>query len=90
MSSDFLGKTIRLAFIFAGIGLFLILADAGYYQATDDHLSYVEAFFGLLGLMFGAVTTKNAADNFFAMSERKTYYSQTGQVPPNAPPQPQI
>lgn len=88
MKEDFLGKTIRLAFIFAGVGLVLIFTDAAYFQATDDHLNFVIEFFTLLGLMFGAITTKNAADNFIAYRER-TVSAQYGPVPPNAPPLPE-
>lgn len=80
-TSDFLGKTVRLALSFACIGLGLITADAVYFQGTSDHLSYVPEFMALLSTMFVATAGKNAFDNY---TVAKTSYSSsvsTGPLP---------
>ena len=81
MTEILLSKTVRLALFFAGVGIAMIIGDAAYYQVTDDHFSYVIEFFSLMGLMFGAITTKNATDNFLSYRRDTIQYQATGQIP---------
>ncbi len=79
--TEFVSKTIRLAFVFAAIAGIFIPLDAAYFQATGDHLQFVIEYFSLLGIMFTAITAKNATDNFLSYRRDTIQYQATGQLP---------
>jgi hypothetical protein len=83
-------KTVQMALVFAGIGIGCVLFDTLMGVVMDYSVRYIPELFALLTAMFVALAGKNSIDNYYASTERRTVIMATGQIPPNAPPQPQV
>lgn len=90
MSNTLASKTVQMALVFAGIGVCMVVFDTVMGVALGYAVRYIPELFALLSAMFVALAGKNAVDNYYASSERKTLIMTTGQIPPNAPPQPEV
>lgn len=90
MKDALASKTVQVALLFAALGVVMIIFDTVMGVVLSYSVRYVPELFALLTAMFVALAGKNSVDNWYASSERKTVIMATGQVPPNAPPQPVV
>jgi len=90
MKDTLASKTVQMALVFAGIGIGCVLFDTLMGYLAGYSVRYIPELFALLTAMFVALAGKNSIDNYYASSERKTVIMATGQLPPNAPPMPEV
>lgn len=64
--SLFTSLTVRVAFVFAGIGVGAVLFDTAMGYALDYKVRYIPELFALLSAMFTGLAVKNGADNFIS------------------------
>lgn len=82
MKDALASKTIKVAFVFAAIGIGAVLFDSLMGVVVDYKVRFIAELFALLSALFTGVAAKGTADNYYAYSERKTTMMAGVSLPP--------